>query len=254
MLFRTCGALAAFAVLAPSPAAGQISFEDKGWLGEVRLSGAAKTGNTESTDVGFGAEIGHETTRWRNAFQLTLDYGSADGAETKNRTFVAHQVDRLVNHRLYVFGRGALELDEFDGYEHRGLAAAGFGYDVLIGEQRTWSLQGGPAYQIDRLEAVIDPMTLAQVAPARDQTALAASLGSRFFAQVNDAVSFTNDTDLASSADTTTIFNTSALTADLVGAIAARFSVDVAHDTEPPLGAEATDTTTRVSLVYTFGD
>ena len=45
-----------------------------------------------------------------------------------------------------------------------------------------------------------------------------------------------------------------AVTAALTGALSARFSVDVRYDTDPPVGFEQTDTATRVSLVYAFGN
>ena len=44
------------------------------------------------------------------------------------------------------------------------------------------------------------------------------------------------------------------LPAALGAALSARFSVDVRHDTDPPFGFEDTDTATRVSLVYAFGE
>ncbi len=91
------------------------------------------------------------------------------------------------------------------------------------------------------------------LAPGETQTTIAANLGSRFFVRLNDAVTFRNDTDITSSVDTTTLVNSAALTADLMGSIGARFSFEVQHDTIPPLAAEKTDTTTRAALVYTFG-
>ena len=41
-----------------------------------------------------------------------------------------------------------------------------------------------------------------------------------------------------------------ALTAGLMGNLSARISLDVRHDTSPPEGFKATDTSTKFSLVY----
>ncbi|MGD2131853.1 MAG: DUF481 domain-containing protein [Maricaulaceae bacterium] len=227
-------------------------FEDAGWSGEMSLAGSAKTGNTESTDLAVEGSVGYDTSRWRHLFGATYDWGSADGTDTKNRFATSYEAARLLNHRLYGFGRGAYELDEFDGYDYRAIVGGGLGYDVLAGDVRSWSVQAGPAYRHDEVEAVFDDMDML-LAPAETQTSIALILGSRFEAQINEAVDFSNDTDVTSSEDTTTIFNRAALTAELTGGFSARFSLEAAHDTSPPLGAEATDTTTRAALVYAFG-
>lgn len=239
-------------LVASLPAAAQLSFENRGYSGEVSASGTSKTGNTESTDLGFGLKQRYESDLWRHVVNGVYDFGRADGQETKNRLATSYEIGRRLNHRLYSFGRGAYELDEFDGYDYRAVLGGGLGYDVLQGDTRSWSVQGGPAYRIDEVEPVFDDMG-ALLAPAERQVSGALNLGSRFEAQVNDAVSVSNETDMTASADTTTVANTAALTADLIGSVGARFSFDVFHDTEPPFGAKATDTTTRFSLVYTFG-
>ena len=48
------------------------------------------------------------------------------------------------------------------------------------------------------------------------------------------------------------LFSKSAATARLAGDLSARFSFDVLHETEPPVGRERTDTISRASLVYGF--
>ena len=250
--------LLACALFAPTGARAQAAnsaasaFEDRGWSGEASFAGSSKTGNTESTDLAVETALGYDTSQWRHLFGASFDFGEADGADTKNRFATSYEAARLLNHRLYGFGRGAYELDEFDGYDYRAILGGGLGYDVLIGPARTWSVQGGPAYRHDEIEPVFDDMDML-IVPADTQSTLALILGSRFEAQVNDAVVFSNDTDVTSSSDTTTIFNRAALTAELVGGFSARFSFEANHDTDPPLGTEETDTTTRAALVYSFG-
>ena len=246
-------ALAALAAIAAhTPSFAQLSFENNGLSGEASLAGSASSGNTESSDVGLALKLQHEAQAIRHAFAAAYDYGSADGTASKNRFNTSYEVNWLLNHRLFSFGRGAYELDEFDGYDYRAIVGGGLGYDILQGETRSWSVQGGPAYRIDQIEPVYDPMG-ALLAPAERQTSAAMTLGSRFESQINDAVSVSNLTDVTSSSDTSVFFNSAALTTELMGSIAARFSFDVAYDTNPPFGAEETDTITRASLVYSFG-
>jgi putative salt-induced outer membrane protein len=252
-LLQSAALAAVVAVFGALPVSAQIAFENNGLSGETSVAGTAKTGNTDSTDLGLGLKLRHETERWRQIFGGTYDWGSADGQDTKNRLAATYELARRVNHRLYGFGRTAYEQDQFSGYDYRAVVGGGLGYDVLTGEVRSWSLQGGPAYRIDEVEASFDPTTGTLVSPAERQVSGALNLGSRFEAQINDAVSFSNTTDVTASADTNTYLNSAALTADLLGSVQARFSFDVLHDTSAPIGTEKTDTTTRAALVYTFG-
>jgi putative salt-induced outer membrane protein len=255
MIVNRSAAFAAIAVvLIPAAAAAQVvDFENNGLSGDVSLAGTGKTGNTESTDISLGLKLRHETDRWRQLFGGNYDWGSADEEDTKNRLAATYELARLLTPRLYTFGRTAYEQDQFSGYEYRAVAGGGLGYDVLTHQARRWSLQGGPAYRIDEVEASYDPDTGVLLAPAERQTSVALNLGSRFDALLNDAVTFNNTTDVTSSADTNTFLNSASLTAAIMGPLEARFSFDVLHDTSPPLGAEKTDTTTRAALVYTFG-
>lgn len=253
ILNRLAASAALAAVVLPASADAQVAFENNGLSGDISLAGTGKTGNTESTDVSFGLKLRHETDRWRQLFGGNYDWGSADEEDTKNRLSASYELARLLSERLYAFGRTAYEQDEFSGYDYRAVLGGGLGYDVLTHEARRWSLQAGPAYRIDEVEASYDPDTGALLAPAERQTSAALNLGSRFDALLNDAVTFNNTTDITSSSDTNTFLNSASLTAAIMGPLEARLSFDVLHDTSPPLGAEKTDTTTRAALVYTFG-
>lgn len=231
---------------------GVSGFEDKGLSGEISLGGAARTGDVDSSDLGAAVKLKNESELWRNIFAINYDWGSANSAVTKNRLATSYELARLLDDRVYGFGRAAYEDDAFSGYEHRSLLGGGLGYDVLRHENRTWSLQGGPAYRVDEVEPSFDPLG-SLVSPGETQTSAALNLGSRFEAHLNDVVTVSNDTDVTSSEDTSTVLSSSALTTTLMGKIAARFSVDVTYDTSAPIGTEDTDTVTRAALVYGFG-
>jgi putative salt-induced outer membrane protein len=79
---------------------------------------------------------------------------------------------------------------------------------------------------------------------------LSFAAASRFKHQFNERVVLSNDTNVVTADASTQIQNVLALTADIMGNLSARISYDVRHDTDPPAGFEATDTTTRFSLVY----
>ena len=217
------------------------------WTGEGSFGAGFTTGNTETSDFGLGLKLGRQAGPWEVSLEAIAEYAETNSVETKNRTFFAGQLDRDFSERMYGFGRASWEQDEFSGFESRAFVGAGLGYRVIMGEPTTWDLEIAPGVKFDEVRAA-PPLA------AYSETGLGVIGASRFTHQFNENVKLTNDT-VVTYADTSTQFdNRLAVTAALNGALSARFSVDVRYDTDPPLGFDDTDTATRVSLVYAFGD
>jgi Putative salt-induced outer membrane protein len=166
--------------------------------------------------------------------------------------FFAAQGDFDLKDRLYGFVRGSWERDEFSGYESRAFLGAGLGYHVLKEAPTTWALEVAPGQKFDEVREVILPGPV--IVPGYSDNAFSVIGVSRVAHQFNPAVKLSNDTFVTWSDLTTQIDNRLAVSAALTGALSARFSFDVRHETNPPIGFEATDTATRVSLVYAFGN
>lgn len=241
------------AVLPASPAAAQIIFGGDGWSGEAGVSASNASGNTEALDLGINLSALHEGDLWRNAGNLVFDYGETDGEESKNKVVADYQLDRELSPRSYGFGRTSYEVDEFSGYDYRAFLGLGLGWKVIDVDETRWELQGGPGLQIDAVRDELDDLG-AVVTPGETTQTFALGLGSRYGMKLNEAVSLTNDSDVTWSEETTIVFNSFGLNAQLMDQLAARFSFDVTHDTEPPADTENTDTVTRASLIYTFGE
>lgn len=226
--------------------------EESQWKGEGSLSAGLNTGNTETSDLGIGVKMSHESQVWRNSLELIADYGTENGDETKNRVFFAGQSDRTLNDRLFAFGRVSHEVDEFSGFDSRSFAGAGLGWQIFKDGPAIWSVEGGPGIKFDRIAATTSgtpPVTV----PAESEESFSFIAASKFGYTFNDAVKFGNDTNLIYADTSTQIGNKSTLTALLTKSLSARVSFEVRHETDPQPGFEPTDTATRVSLVYAFG-
>lgn len=238
------------AVTAPSHAEDAL-----GWSGEGSLSAGTTTGNTETTDIGIGLKAARTTQLWKTGVEAFADYAETDGLETKNRLFLAGQLDRQLTDRSYAFGRLSHERDEFSGFDSRSFIGGGLGYQLVETDRTTWSIEGGPGIKIDEIgdNMSIDMLGMLQAVPGETVESFSFIAASNYAFAFNDAVRFTNDTDALYAEESTQFTNSAALTATLIDALSARFSFDVRHDTNPPEGFESTDTATRVSLVYTMG-
>ncbi|MCI4644881.1 MAG: DUF481 domain-containing protein [Hyphomonadaceae bacterium] len=220
------------------------------WSGEGGLSAGMTTGNTETTDVGLALDIARETQIWKAALDAQADFGETDGEETKNRLFVAGQLDRQMTDKMYGFGRISYEVDEFSGFDSRLFIGGGLGYEILNGERTGWTVEGGPGLKVDEVKPrMVDGMMV----PGETVESFSLFAASNYAFHFNDNVSFSNDTDMLYAQESTQLVTISALTAKLTDALSARVSFDVRHDTDPPQGFTATDTATRVSLVYAIG-
>ena len=225
------------------------------WTGEGSLSAGVTTGNTETTDLGLGLDLGREFGLWKVGVQASADYGETDGAETKNRIFLGANLDRQINDKLFGFGQLSYEVDEFSGFESRMFIGGGLGYEIFNSEALQWTVRGGPGLKIDEIEAILDTSTTPAtvLTPAETEESFGATGSSNWAYQFNENVGLTNDTNVLYAETSTQIGNITALTASLTDTLSARVSYEVRHDTDPVDGFEDTDTISRVSLVYGFG-
>lgn len=217
-----------------------------GWTGEGSLSAGVTTGNTETTDLGLGLDLGRAFGLWTVGVRASADYGETDGAETKNRIFLGSNLDRQINDKLFGFGQLSYEKDEFSGFESRTFVGGGLGYEVFNSDTVQWTVRGGPGLKIDETRAT--PTT-----PATTEESFGATATSNWAYQFNENVGLSNDTNVLYAETSTQIGNITALTASLTNTLSARVSYEVRHDTDPVPGFEETDTISRVSLVYGFG-
>ncbi len=251
--FKLSSAIAAFALIA-APALAEDE-TTTGWTGEGSLSAGVTTGNTETTDLGLGLKLDRDTGIWTIGLEAAADYGETGGAETKNRIFLGTHLDRQINDRLFGFGALSHERDEFSGFASRTFVGGGLGYEIFNSDAHGWTVRAGPGFKVDEIEAVLDNSTVPAtvLVPAITEESVSALGESNWRYQFNENVGLSNDTRALWAETSTQISNILALTAQLNGSLSARVSFEARHDTNPPLGFEATDTISRVSLVYGFG-
>lgn len=214
--------------------------DDNGWTGEGAFGAGLTTGNTDTVDVSVGVKIAKEAGKWKYAAEGGYEFGQTNDIDTRDRWYVAGQVDREFSERLFGFTRASYEQDQFSGFESRLFVGAGAGYHIFKGDKLRWSVDIAPGYRID------------EIAFGPTERNIAVRAGSAFAYDFNDNVGFTNDTSVVWSDVSTQTINTSALNAKLTQAITARISFEVRNDTNPPAGFVSTDTATRVSIVYGF--
>ena len=271
-----CSAMASTALMAAAPVMAQDSDVDlttgqgllSGWAGEASLSGSQTTGNTDTTDVGLAVNLAKEAGPWRHNVRGSADFGRANGENNKERYTLGYQIDRDITDRLYVYGNADWFSDNFGSFENGYFVGTGLGYKLVEPAPWGWDVEGGVGYRSQRpSESVVEVLDAAgvQISPGitqaefdlldadgafdrQNEVGLRGASNITF--DVNDNVSFYNNSEVIWSASDTYLWNEFGLTAQLTENLAARGSIRLDHHTDVLPGIENTDSITRFGIVY----
>ena len=217
----------------------QASFLDL-WSGRVELGGTITTGNSDT----FGAigivDATREGLKWRQKFLVQADYSEALGVITRRHALAQWQPNYKIDDRRYVAGTALFESDPFLGYHERYSAAVGAGYGVIRRPNLTLNLELGPAFRHTRFT------------DGREQSSLASRGSVDFDWKLTPGINLSQDASMYLERYSSTISSTTAVTARVLGPLAASLSYNVQYESDPPIARMSTDTIGRASLVYTF--
>ncbi|WP_343346253.1 DUF481 domain-containing protein [Sphingomicrobium sp. XHP0239] len=210
------------------------------WAGRGELGGFYATGSSEEAGVSAGVKLVREGIDWRHNFNAHVDYRESAGSTTREQFLAGYEPNYEINERLFAYGLVQGERDRFQGIDSRLSLSAGAGYRIFDADDRSLSIKGGPAYRrTNRIGA-----------PGDEQIAALAALTGNW--QISDTFGITQDADAYFAEGNSTFRSETGLEADLGGNLLARVAFRIDHETSPPIGAEATDTLTRITLVYDF--
>lgn len=214
----------------------------QGFTGSFALRGIASSGNTDSIDVGAGADLNYVTGL--NGFQLQLNYayGEDDGINNEESLYYDFEYTRDLSPVLFGFAKVQGSVDEFSTFKSDTFVSFGAGYRIYNTETVQWSVQAGPGYRFADFNDVA----------SADFDEAAFGVSSDYAHKLTDTVFLTNDTDIISSSSDTVVFNDLALSVSMTETLALRTSVLTEYHTDPTPGFKSTDNSFGVSLVYTF--
>ena len=217
----------------------QASFLDL-WTGRVELGGTITTGNSDTFGASAIVDATREGLRWRQKFFVQADYSEALGVTTRRHALAQWQPNYKIDDRRYVAGTVLFETDPFLGYHERYSAAVGAGYRVIVKPNVTLALELGPAFRQTRFT------------DGREQASLASRGSVDFDWKLTPGILLSQDASMYLERYSSTISSTTAVTARVLGPLAASLSYNIQYESDPPVGRVTTDTIGRASLVYTF--
>lgn len=212
----------------------------QGWKGKGEFGASNSTGSANSAGVSGALSLVKDGLRWKHSFNASADYLRHNGIEERDRVFVGHQVNFKFNDRLYALGLTSWEGNRAQGFGSRLIASVGAGYSLINSPKMYLSVEASPAL--------------------RKTNYLATDNDGRFGMRVASNYHWNVTPKLTMSADEAffregrnqTLTSESALTMKLIGALAARISYRLQRESKSLASMTSSETTSRVSLVYTF--
>lgn len=129
--------------------------ERDSWSGKLRLGYTARTGNTDQTDLVFGASAKRRTAATRLELALDSVRSDQDGTEVADNQRLAGHFDYYVTSRLYLTPLGVEAYrDRFQNLDMRLAAYAGGGYTLVERSSLEWDGQLALGYRSTRFDEV----------------------------------------------------------------------------------------------------
>jgi putative salt-induced outer membrane protein len=212
----------------------------EGWAGSGEAGGSISSGNTNTRAVALGLNLSKETRQWKHSLRGFVDFQRQEGATTRERYFAGYEGNYNITPDFYALLTLSYERDPFSGFNSRFAQSLGLGYHLLKGPRFTLDVEAGPALRQTRFTDGVNANTVSA------RGALNAGWA------ITDNIQLSQNATLFWEEANTSFQSLTSLTAKINGALSARMSVQFNNESNPPLGRENSDTTSRLTLVYSF--
>lgn len=220
------------------------------WSGEGQIGASHSSGNTDNVGVNAALKVKREGVDWSHRLRFAADYQRTNGSTSRAQYLAVYEPRFQVNDGLFTYGLAQYDRDRIQGFSNRYSFSGGLGYTVFNRETLNLSVKAGPSY---RRTNFVD---------GSHENSFGALFGLDFDWQIIDGLKLTHDANLVTEggssatliidSSNTTINLLTGLQAKVSDRLSTRFSYQIEYDSNPPVGAVSTDTTSRFSLVYGF--
>lgn len=217
----------------------QATFLDL-WSGKAELGGSIATGNSPTEGVSASLSLLRDGLDWRQKAKFQADYQRSLGVTSREHFLVAYEPNYKLNDRSYIYGSAQFEADRFLGYDQRYSTSVGAGYSAIKNKNAKLDLELGPAYRSTNFT------------DGSVESSVAARGSLDFALKISHGIQLTQNASAYWEHFNSTVTGTTALSAKVLGPLAAQFSYNVQYESTPPIGRVSTDTITRAGLSYSF--
>lgn len=233
----------------------KVPAEKSPYTASAELGMLFKTGDTKSTDVKAGFDLGHELDAWKSTFQFDMlvkktEKKDADGNKHFDTSDQKWTIVGQTNYTLdkaspnYIYGNASYEDNRFGGFENQSSISAGWGRRWFEDANATLDADIGPGFKRDVLRL-------------NDETKSAFIIQAQalYKRKINEHVEFKQSLVAKyspKSGENSTYKAETSITTKLIETLQLKFSFLVDYNTEVEGDKENTNTETAMTLVYSF--
>ena len=228
--------------------------EDKGpWTGTGEIGFLMTGGNTDTESLNSKLTADYTKAKWFNktAFEgiysaeekEDADTGETNKEKSAEKYLGSNKTGYNITDATYLFLLGEYTYDLFSGYYYQAAGSVGIGHRFIKTDRQLLELEVGPGY---RFSSIREP------GDGDDNEEAIARLAGMYKLKLTEKSDFQQDVTVETGKETTITKSVSAITAQIVGALAMKASFTLRHDSSPPGDTEKTDRQTALTLVYGF--
>lgn len=214
-----------------------------GYTGSLALQTSATSGNSDTSSIGLGANMGYYDGTNGYDVQFSYTRSENEGVVADDSLLYEAQYTRDLSSTVFAFGnlQGSIDNADLGGFDTSdNYLGLGLGYRIYNTADVQWTVQAGLGYRVADLDGISD----------FDEPAI--SLSSGYYNQLSETVAVSMDTDIIGSDADTVLYNDLGLNVSMTETLALRTSLITEYHTDPAAGRDDTDNTFGVSLVYNF--
>ena len=207
----------------------------------AELGALFTSGNTDEQSLNFGAEIEIDQADWDYLFSIDGLYTSSAGTVKAQKATGVARANYQISEISYFQTRASHEDDRFSGFKSQSDLTFSYGQDLLTNNANMdLSLVGGIGVRWTRFNDGGDSdEPILRFAGEYDWT-------------ISESAQFSQDLSVEAGSKSDIYRSETAIETAILDNLSLRFSVNIKHQTEVPVGKENTDTQTAITFVMNF--
>ena len=227
------------ALVAPASLMAQEAPESP-WAGKAKLGYLATSGNTETSTLNTGFEVGYTAGKWAHEFKAAAVRASEDDITTAEAYDAGWKSERKISDHDFLFGRLNWRKTRFGAFDTQFSQTVGYGRRIIDADKHKLNAEIGAGLRQSK-----DQLGLEE-----DETIFRGGVYYKWL--LSETADFRQDITAEGGEANTYVESVTALSAKVLGNLALVASYTVKHNTDVPPLTEQTDTYTALSLEYTF--
>ncbi|PCJ23876.1 MAG: hypothetical protein COA96_10900 [SAR86 cluster bacterium] len=214
--------------------------KENGISTEIELGAIFTSGNTEDENVQFKGSVNWVRDEWDYGFSIDGFRSSKQDELAAQRMYYVGTANYALSEESFILTRIAHEDDRFSGYDSQSDFSVNYGRNMLTSRANmSLTVNAGVGMRKSRSEVEDFDEAIIRLAGDYDWA-------------LSDTANF-NQTLSAESGNETSIFRSeSSIETQILDNLSLKFSINIKHQTEVPVGREKTDTETSITFVMNF--